>query len=185
MSIPDPRTGRAVLIGVDTYTDLESLPSVAAGVRRLAELLCDPRVWGLPHDRITVLGSAATATDVRNAIVNAGRDCTGTLVLYFAGHGLRSRDGVQLHLALRDADDGHPDIGNLTYRSVRDVLNHAAHRTSSRIVLLDCCYSGLAGAMGPGTLTRTDLRHSLSEDEDGDAVVVSGGRGGCGGAVGR
>ncbi|MFI1385867.1 hypothetical protein, partial [Embleya sp. NPDC020886] len=62
---------------------------------------------------------------------------------------------------------------------VRDVLNRSAHRTSSRIVLLDCCYSGLAGAMGSGTLTRTDLRHSLSEDED--AVVVSGGRGGCGG----
>ncbi|MGW4164815.1 caspase, EACC1-associated type, partial [Streptomyces sp. NPDC004788] len=156
MTLPDPGASRAVLIGIDDYRNLPSLRPVGRGRDRLAELLRDPAVWGLPEDGITVYGAQAGRDEILAAIKEAARAATDTLLLYFAGHGLRDRGGQQLHLALTDADDEHPQIGSIVYDDVRRTLK-AGNRARRRIVLLDCCYSGLAGSMGPQGLTRAEL----------------------------
>ena len=53
-----PEASRAVLLGIDDYTespDLDSLPAVVDNVDRLAELLTAPELWGLPPENCTVL----------------------------------------------------------------------------------------------------------------------------------
>jgi hypothetical protein len=165
MAIPNPEASRAVLVGVASYTRLDRLPPVAAGVTRMAELLRDPQVWGLPPSHITLLDSQASRDSILGAIRDAAPGCTDTFLLYFAGHGLRDRN-EGLHLALADADDDHPEIASIPYPELKRVMGRAAYRAQRRITLLDCCYSGLAGGMGTTTLNRPDLAQLLEQDDD-------------------
>ncbi|MDQ0913520.1 hypothetical protein QFZ32_009250 [Streptomyces canus] len=55
--LPDPARSRAVLIGMDTYVHLEALPAVRNNVARLAELLMDRGLWGLPPEHCVVLNN--------------------------------------------------------------------------------------------------------------------------------
>ncbi|WP_159045940.1 caspase, EACC1-associated type [Streptomyces sp. WM6372] len=165
MKVPDPKASRAVLVGVDAYThpDLAPLSAAAAAAQRLATLLRDPTVWGLPGNQVTVLGAGAATEDVLGAVRDAASAATGTVMVYFAGHGLRDRD-ERLYLALRDADADHPQIGTLSYLTLRDVMRQAGYRARYRMLVLDCCYSGLAGGMNASTApSRSDLARALNE----------------------
>ncbi|MER6254715.1 caspase family protein [Streptomyces sp. NPDC001584] len=177
MPVPDPTASRAVLIGVDGYAhpDLEPLPAAAAAARRLAELLRDPSVWGLPAAHVTVLGADASASRILGAVRDAALETTETLLVHFAGHGLRDRD-EKLYLALAEADADHPQIGTLPYRTLRDVVRQAGYRARHRVTVLDCCYSGLAGAMsGAGAATREDLARALDETAYPEGYLADGG----------
>ncbi|MFD5933531.1 caspase family protein [Streptomyces sp. NPDC060333] len=164
MALPDPGASRAVLVGIDKYRHLPSLRPVGQGRDRMAELLRDPTVWGLERRHVTVLGPQASRDDILTAIKSAARETTDTFLLYFAGHGLRSRGGSaqQLHLALTGADDEHPQIGSIAYPDIRDILT-AGHQARRKIVLLDCCYSGLAGGMGQQAAPREELQQAAIE----------------------
>ncbi|MFI8076274.1 PQQ-binding-like beta-propeller repeat protein [Streptomyces sp. NPDC086033] len=176
MALPDTGTSAAVLVGVAAYTRLDPLPAVTAGVTRMAELLRDRQVWGLPTEHVTLLGSNASRDTILGAVRDAASGCTDTLLVYFAGHGLRDRSD-ELHLALADADDDHPEIASLAYPELRRVVGRAGYRARRRITVLDCCYSGLAGGMGAATLARPDLAHLL--EEDGDDESEGGDYGSC------
>ncbi|CUW28375.1 caspase family protein [Streptomyces reticuli] len=169
MLLPDPGRSRAVLLGVPDYRRLAPLPGVAAGVARLGDLLCDPTVWGLPRRHVTVLDGRASADDVLAAVRDAGEATDDTLLVYFAGHGLREPGGDQLYLALADADDDHLAIGTLPYPEVLRVARRAAGRARWRITFLDCCYSGLAIPMGGSgaVMGRAELARLVSEPGDG------------------
>ncbi|MEU4655301.1 caspase family protein [Streptomyces sp. NPDC023723] len=143
MPQPDPARSRAVLIGVNEYEQplLHSLPSVAPGVRRLAELLTDPTVWGLSEKHCVELPNPATSDEVLKAVCAAARAATDTLLVYFAGHG-HLIGGTDLRLMLPTA---HPGAlyGAVKYGDLRRVLLEE-RRAENQVVILDCCYSGAA-----------------------------------------
>ncbi|MGP2437982.1 caspase, EACC1-associated type [Streptomyces sp. JW3] len=143
MPQPDPARSRAVLIGVDAYREppLHPLPSVAAGVWRLKELLTDPAVWGLPHGHCEVLPNPGSSDEILHTVYEAARAATDTLVVYFAGHG-RLVGGTDLRLMLPAA---HPGAlyGAVRYSDLRRVLLEE-RRAANQVVILDCCYSGAA-----------------------------------------
>ncbi|MFE7130976.1 caspase family protein [Streptomyces sp. NPDC057638] len=156
VALPDPARSRAVLIGVDAYETLPDLPTVHAGVDRLAELLGDPLVWGLPPGHCVVLHNPATPQDVLDAVHEAATAARDAFVLYYAGHGQVSDDGG-FHLALPDSQRDR------LYKSVPfDALRHELVRVArapSRVVILDCCFSGraLRGPLMGGGPTAVDL----------------------------
>lgn len=168
MPVPDPARSRAVLIGIGAYShpDLadERVASAAAeGAKQLAALLHDPSVWGLPIGHITEIGAEATAEQVLAAVRDAAEQASDTILVYFAGHGLRDRE-QRLHLALREADADLPQIGGLRYTALRDVLRASAYGTRYRITMLDCCFSGLAGELSAASVPgRAELAHALEE----------------------
>ncbi|MHA4819981.1 caspase, EACC1-associated type [Streptomyces aculeolatus] len=171
MALPDPYRSRAVLVGIGDYVhaDLAAMPAADAGAARLARLLCDPSIWGLPQEHVTVLGRGTTQERILTAARDAALATEDTLVVYFAGHGLRDQ-GERLHLALAGTDPDYPQIGTLPYRQLRDLIRHAGHRAKHRVTILDCCYSGIAGGMsGSGAPTRDDLATALGERADASA----------------
>ncbi|MEU3730572.1 caspase family protein [Streptomyces sp. NPDC033538] len=171
MPVPDPRRSRAVVVGIGDYThaDLAAMPAAASGANRVAALLRDPSVWGLSEDHVTTLVSGTTQERILTAVRDAALATEDTLLVYFAGHGLRD-PGERLHLALADADPDFPQIGTLPYRQLRDLIRHAGHRARHRVTVLDCCYSGIAGGMShAATPTRDELATALDEPARGDA----------------
>ncbi|MET7402083.1 caspase family protein [Dactylosporangium sp. NPDC005572] len=150
MALPDPRRSRAVLVGAGAYTELEPLPAVPANLRDLVALLTDPLVWGLPPSHCRVVQDPSSTDAIRDALFEACRAATDALVFYYAGHGVVDPAGLDLYLTT-PRTTLEPMHAAVRYEDVRRLI--AAARCPSKVVLLDCCYSGLAlaGAMGDAT----------------------------------
>ncbi|MFF7550639.1 caspase domain-containing protein [Streptomyces canus] len=147
--LPDPGASRAVLVGTSRFEYLEPLPAVANNLRALADLLCSPLSLQLPARHVTVVEDPAAAHTVVGAVRQAAAEASDTLIVYFAGHGLVDAQD-QLVLALPHTEFGRVETG-LPYDWVRQVLLLDS-RAERHVVILDCCYSGLAlGRMSAGT----------------------------------
>ncbi|WP_238014634.1 caspase family protein [Dactylosporangium sp. AC04546] len=151
MALPDPRRSRAVLVGAGAYTELEPLPAVPANLHDLRALLTDPLVWGLPPSHCRVVLNPSSTDTIRDALYEAGRAATDALVFYYAGHGVVDPAGVDDLYLTTPRTTLDPMHAAVRYEDVRALI--AAARCPSKVVLLDCCYSGLAlaGAMGDAT----------------------------------
>ncbi|MYT16559.1 caspase family protein [Streptomyces sp. SID4951] len=147
--LPDPGASGAVLIGTSTYDFLEDLPAVSNNLDSLAEALCGPKSWNLRPDNCAVLANPVSAEATMDALRNATATARDTLLVYFAGHGLVDPEG-ELYLGLPRSRQQRVDTG-IPYNWLRRaLLEGQAERT---VVVLDCCYSGLAlGMMGPSDL---------------------------------
>lgn len=144
-ALSDPSRSCAVLIGTHAYTELDDIPAVARNVSRLRELCRDPAVWGLADERCRVLRRAPREA-ILKAVENATAEATDTVVVYYAGHGLVDPRSGELHLALPRSQPG-PSYTALRYEDLRSVLLHPSggRPTAPRkVVILDCCWSGLA-----------------------------------------
>ncbi|MFJ4831964.1 substrate-binding domain-containing protein [Streptomyces sp. NPDC088747] len=147
----DAASSRAVLIGSYAYRNMDDLPAVENNVRRLGELFREPALLGMPKEHCLELVQP-TRDDVFDTVHKAAAGATDTLVLYFAGHGLADPDTGELYLALHDSRQERLDRA-VRYEDVRRVLLRPAAmggtRARRKVVILDCCWSGLAlgGAM--------------------------------------
>ncbi|MEU3208495.1 caspase family protein [Streptomyces cyaneofuscatus] len=141
--LPDPGASRAVLIGTSRYDHLEQLPAVSNNLTALAALLSGPLSLRMPTPHVTVVENPSDPATVMNPLRQAAAEATDTLIVYYAGHGLIDPHDA-LALALPHTHLGRVET-SLTYDWLRQILlDSPAQR---HIVLLDCCYSGLA--LGP------------------------------------
>ncbi|MEU0838175.1 caspase family protein [Streptomyces sp. NPDC005962] len=146
--ISNPLRSRAILTGAHNFTHFEQLPSVKNNLNKLASLLTSSNVWGIPSERCTILEDISTPTQLLDAIYDAGQEDLDTLLFYYSGHGVTSPFNDELYLALANSR------AERLYTAVRfeDVRRAilSAHRTSNKVVILDCCFSGRAmiGSMG-------------------------------------
>jgi hypothetical protein len=143
-STPPPAPLRAVLIGTATHVDQErsglgSIPQVANNLVDLARALTAPS--GLfQAGSIELIQDPYTVQDVQQVIGRQPR--TGTLLCYFAGHGLTAEG--RLCLALPGSIDRPPSQRGSSL--ALDVLLEQLVQPKQRqvILILDCCYAGLA-----------------------------------------
>ncbi|MET7438422.1 caspase family protein [Streptomyces sp. NPDC005568] len=140
-TLPDPARSRAVLIGTASYRHLPQLPAVEANVVDLAAELCDATVWGLPVQHCTVVTDPQSPLAMLDPVHQAGDEATDTLIVYYAGHGMRDSESADLYLALGDSRD-HLGYTAVAYQHLRSALR--ASRARRKVVVLDCCFSGRA-----------------------------------------
>ncbi|MFD9377369.1 caspase family protein [Streptomyces sp. NPDC059999] len=134
-----------MLIGTSRYDHLEPLPAVSNNLTALAAALAKPSSWGLPPEHCVTLSNPTAAEMTMAAVRAAAEQARDTVLIYFAGHGLIDPEG-DLYLAMPQSKQQRVETG-LSYRWLRQaLLNGRAERC---VVILDCCYSGLAlGSMG-------------------------------------
>ncbi|HEX5741337.1 MAG TPA: caspase family protein, partial [Pilimelia sp.] len=153
-----PLADATVLVaGAGTFTGgLEDVPAVRRTVTDLARLL--RRRCGVPADGLRELVDPGTPVELGDAVAQAADDATGPLLLYYVGHGLVGTTG-QLHLSAACSDPRPTRVAHtaLAYDVVRQALLRSPGRPL--VVLLDCCYSGLAvgGALGAGVADATSI----------------------------
>lgn len=172
--LADPAASRAVLIGSHTYASLGDLPGVKDNLAGLRRLFLDPGVWGLPGGNCTVLEQPRDAVQVIDAVDRAVQEAADTLVVYYAGHGIRDDEDDRLFLGLPASRQGKVHTA-LPYDWVRRAIldPRAGKGPRCTIVILDCCFSGLAmtGRMGSGdvadsaTIRGTFLMTSVAETQ--------------------
>ncbi|WP_254643896.1 caspase family protein [Streptomyces sp. BV286] len=138
--LPDPSASRAVLIGTSRYDHLEQLPAVSNNLTALADILSGPLSLRMPASHVTVIENPCDPATVMNPLRQAAAEATDTLLVYYAGHGLIDPHDT-LALAMPHTHLGRIET-SLNYDWLRQILlDSCAQR---HIVLLDCCYSGLA-----------------------------------------
>ncbi|WP_159106983.1 caspase, EACC1-associated type [Streptomyces coelicoflavus] len=137
---------RAVLIGnasgVKYMPELKDIPAVAHNIRELHAVLTDGTVWSLPPDNCVTLLQPESGEAVKRTLKKASEEASDTLLVYYAGHGLRAGSDDSLYLTLphiEDSDEG------LRYNDLRLRLQPPVRKGRRTVVILDCCYADLAG----------------------------------------
>lgn len=157
----DPEVGRlwVVAIGVSRYQDtaIQSLQYADADARAVYNYFRD--TFGLPESQMFLrINEQATLREVKSVLgtrlAARANDPRDTVVLYFAGHGMRERvtgsldaDGLGKYFLPHDADRN--DLFS-TALDMDEVTNILRRLTPERVVvLLDSCFSGAAGGRSP------------------------------------
>lgn len=144
MSDIDFARSRAILVGTSRYTHgLAEMPAALNSLDRMYALLTGPRC-GWPSKRISAIRNPTTRDGLDQQFATLIHDTDDVLFLYYVGHGLLL-NGQDLGLALVDthADPRMRYSTSLRFNSVREELRHRG-RARVQVVLLDCCFSGLA-----------------------------------------
>jgi WD40 repeat protein len=138
----DYRHSRAVVIGTWEYTYLPSIPAVGNSLRRMEGLLTGP-LCGWPQDRLLVLPNEPGPGDLPDQLITAFEGVTGVALFYYVGHGQIDADG-QLCLSLTGSrtEPSRRATTSLPFQAVRRALLDS--RAIIKIVILDCCFAGLA-----------------------------------------
>jgi len=142
--VTDLRSARVLLIGTGHHkagSGLPSIPAVPATLKALRRALIER--GEVPPDNIRVLRNPASPTTMGNAVATVAEEATDVLLVYFVGHGLIGID-TTLHLATGSSDYRSNRISYtaLPFRTIRECVRES--RARSKIVILDCCWSGLA-----------------------------------------
>ena len=138
--MPDPKRSSCILIGVSRYENLPQLPAAQRNLAQLKAVLADPAIWGVPSENLHLIHNPQSADIILNKITAAAKSSTDALLVYYAGHGLSDENG-RLLLALPSSSETSRDV-----TVAWDRVDAAIRRSDSarQIVLLDCCYAGLA-----------------------------------------
>jgi hypothetical protein len=151
----------AILIGVSQYRDpsLLDVPAARNSLHAMHRLLTSPELCGWSEEQVHVVENPAGATDLALGLHRLAEETTGTLLIYFVGHGVVSKSGA-LCLAAGDTQLRYPDLTGLEYDKVRSALLDSPAQV--KLVILDCCYSGriiqgLAGAGESQLVDSTDI----------------------------
>ncbi|WP_194916184.1 caspase family protein [Catenulispora rubra] len=140
----DPARSRIVLVGVESYTDavIPDEPAIANNVADLTEVLTDPAFGAFDSEHLLVAPDGAGVQDVGSLLLTAAAEAEDLLLFYYAGHGFPTTSRAELHLSLAGTGIDRLAFTALPFDAVRDVFLQA--RARSRVVILDCCYSGKA-----------------------------------------
>ncbi|MBO3752964.1 hypothetical protein J5X84_43545 [Streptosporangiaceae bacterium NEAU-GS5] len=154
---------RVLLVGSATHAAgsiLGDRPSVAASVADLGRCLTDRA--GLDRAHLSVLVDPADPKTIATALSDLAGQADDVLVFGYVGHAVLDDDG-ELHLATRATIDlrrGLAAYQALPYAVVRQILANARARLV--LVLVDCCFAGLAdgatSTVPPGRLFDHDQR---------------------------
>jgi len=141
---PDPSRSRAVLIGAGRYPraiGLPELPAVSANVTGLRAVLTDATTGTLPAARCVAVRDPEAPAHVGGAVAQAAEEATDLLFVYYSGHGLVDERG-RLYLALAATDPAQPRWTAVPFDALREEI--AASPAATRVLVLDCCFSGRA-----------------------------------------
>ncbi|MGC7096031.1 caspase, EACC1-associated type [Amycolatopsis lurida] len=144
MSGVDFARSRAILVGTAQYSrGLTAMPAARNSLRAMRELLTGPRC-GWPAARVTSFENKTTRDRVDQKIAKLIHETTDVLLFYYVGHG-QLLDGEHLGLALGDTHS-EPNMRHATSLRMRELRTELKYRCRARvkIVILDCCFAGLA-----------------------------------------
>ena len=144
MNSIDFARSRAILVGTARYTHgLERMDAARNSLKSMKNLLAGP-LCGWPAERVIVFKDKTTRDGLNQEIAKLIHDTTDVLLFYYVGHG-QLLDGEHLGLALVDTH-AKPEMRHSTSLRLDDLRTELKYRCRARVklVILDCCFSGIA-----------------------------------------
>jgi ABC transporter substrate-binding protein PnrA-like/Caspase domain len=132
----------AVLMGTWDYEFLDRVGAAEHSLRRMAGLLTGP-LCGWPQDRLLLVENEPSPGNLADRLITAFDGISDVALFYFVGHGQISPDD-QLCLGLTQSrpEPNRRVATSLRFSDVRQALQDS--EAAVKIVVLDCCFAGLA-----------------------------------------
>jgi uncharacterized caspase-like protein len=157
---------RAVVIGIDKYAGpkIEKLSGAVLDAEEIYQVLTQNGKFVIKDEHF-LINENATSYNIRTAISDlfwhSDEKC-GTALIFFAGHGRHDHLGYG-YLIPHDVDLNAPYIKGICIQELKRLFIDSKVNTSA-ILILDCCYSGIAtGARGDGAQEVDAIRGLLSD----------------------
>jgi WD40 repeat protein len=131
-------------MGTWDYAYLSPIPAAENSVRRMSKLLVDP-LCGWPQERLHVLGNERSPGDLADRLITLFDGISDVALFYYVGHGqIASDDQLCLGLVQSRLEPNRRAATSLRFSDVRQALLDSG--AAVKIVILDCCFAGLAAA---------------------------------------
>jgi WD40 repeat protein len=156
---------QAVLVGVSVYDYLPPIPAAANSLASMYQLLTsDLCSW--KKGQITVIQNPYGPNDLGGQLLDAYGMAQDVALFYYVGHGKRDEQNeLCLGLTTSQYSDGpHIATTSLPLKTVMRALR--ASGATIKIVILDCCESGVSGSEG-------DFYASTGREYAGGAYIVT------------
>ncbi|PPK67846.1 caspase family protein [Actinokineospora auranticolor] len=153
--LPHRALSRAVLIGARDFPRadaLRPLPAVRNNLADLVRALCDPDTGILDRAHCTVIDDPESPGAVMRGLRRPVGEAQDLLVVYYSGHGIRHESRHELYLAVRETEQDVLKSSAVPFEWLKDAIEDSPART--KLLILDCCYSGLA----LGAMSATEVR---------------------------
>jgi caspase domain-containing protein len=151
----DYSRSQAILIGTWEYTTMRGpIPAVRNSLDRMAALLTG-ELCGWPAGRVTTIPNERKPGDLPDRITEIFGKVRDVALFYYVGHGQSDPDD-KLCLGLVDSltEAKRRATTSLEFEDIRRALKNSD--ASTKIVILDCCFAGLA-IHPDGKLAEPDL----------------------------
>ncbi|WP_067664912.1 type VII secretion protein EccCb [Nocardia miyunensis] len=159
----------ALFIANDTFysRSLSRLYAPVSDARALRNLLHEPEIGGFQPAEILVNESKMEIErGIERMFRGAGPE--DLLLLYYSGHGIRTSQN--LYLAASNTDANLPGSSGVSSSFIKEMIRES--NAASKIILLDCCYSG-AFLGGDALKAGVDLGDGVGEHlAAGEGVCV-------------
>jgi Caspase domain len=180
---------RAILLGTSehaTGSGLTAMPAALRSLDAMGDLLTSP-ACGWPAGRVSRLVNKSTQDGVAGEIASLISEATDVLLFYYVGHGQLLRGGDDLGMALTDTSN-RVELRRATSLRLSDLREDLKYsRCRIKIVILDCCFSGIAtrNTQSPGDLAdridraaRVSGSFTLTASRANQAAIYEDGKGG-------
>lgn len=160
MAVSLTASSRVVLIGVSETKELDPIPHADRSREKVKDLLLADDLIGLSQEQIIELPKPgrSSASEVLEDFQEACRSAKDIFMFYFCGHGLYGDDKSPLYLALESSTDKSKQANALKINDLKSFM--ADSPAPSRVMILDCCYSG--AAFQGGMSAENEIRPALT-----------------------
>ena len=142
-SKPDPRV-HVLAIGINDYSDVPDVPFADRSALQFAELT--KKLFGAQSQNVVVLtNSEATSGRLRGRLRTLLNrlEPRDQLLIYYAGHGVPSKDGKSAYLLAQDGGPGSYQEPDLRLEQLYAAV--AQSRVGKAKLFIDACFSGRSG----------------------------------------
>jgi len=115
----------------------------------LKRLFIDPDIVGLPPASVHTLLNPQTPSELAKGLFQVAKEALDTLIVYYAGHGMKAQAASGLYLATRETTEQACEFDGLPFETFRRAV--ASSPARKKILILDCCFSGEALEDGMGS----------------------------------
>jgi hypothetical protein len=133
-------------MGTSEFSFLPDLPVALNSLNRMAEMLTGP-LCGWPVNRVALLVNARGPGDVPDRLITAFEDAVDVALFYYVGHGqIDLANQLCLGLVGSRTEANRRAATSLPFEAVRRAMLDSP--AAMKIVILDCCFAGLASLPG-------------------------------------
>jgi hypothetical protein len=143
MSISFWQNAKAVLIGTGNFAydnSLTAIQNVENNINDLENVLTDSKIIGIPKENITKIFDG-NSTFIKLTLQRIVAEQPATLLIYYTGHGVR--ENGSLYLTGNDTIRQSVLATGIKITDFHDIIKLGSN-IDRKVVILDCCYSGLA-----------------------------------------
>src|SRR5260370_15490306 len=168
---------RAVVIGVNDYESekIDPLSGAVNDATEVRDILANQGDFVI-EDKHFLIDKRATSESIRTAISDLfwkTEECDISL-FYFSGHGRRDHL-AHGYLLPHDGDHGAPFVKGIRIQELKELFLRAQPKKTC-IMILDCCYSGIATQIEKGKPDDAEhidsFRHELSLEGTGNGRFI-------------